>query len=71
MPVSKFFLALIGIVALGFVVESRDAKHSNADPTRHQCQAENITDIHVRECTIRLTLQAQSYDRLSLLQERR
>jgi hypothetical protein len=68
--VSKFFPALIGLVALGFVIEARDAKHPSADRIG-QCQTENITDTQVRECTIRLALQAQPDDRLNLLEERR
>jgi hypothetical protein len=50
-------------VALGFVIEARDAKHPSADRIDgQQCQTENITDIQIRECNIRRTLQAQSYD---------
>ena len=58
MPTSKFFAALIALVALGFIaIEARDAKHSNAGRIGQQCQIENITDIHVSECRIRLTMQ--------------
>ena len=72
MPVSKFFPALIGLAALGFVIEARDAKHPSADRIgQQQCQTENITDTQVRECTIRLALQAQPDERLNLLEERR
>jgi hypothetical protein len=69
---SKFFPALIAVVVLGFIaIEARDARHSNADRIRQQCEKENITDVHVRECGIRLTMQTQRDDRLSLLDDER
>jgi hypothetical protein len=68
LPSSKFLSALIGLVILGFIaVEARDARNSNADRIRQQCEKENITDVHVRECGIRLTMQTQRDERLSLL----
>ena len=64
---SKFFPALIAVVVLGFIaIEARDARNSN-DRIRQQCEKENITDVHVRECGIRLTMQTQRDERLSLL----
>jgi hypothetical protein len=55
-PVSKFFLALMVLVALAFVVQARDVKRSSAN---QQCETENITDSQVRECSIRRRLQAE------------
>jgi hypothetical protein len=59
--------ALIGLVILGFVaIEARDAKNSN-NRIRQQCEKENITDVHVSECGIPLTMQTQRDERFSLL----
>jgi hypothetical protein len=55
--VSNFLLTLMTLVAIAFVIGSRDAKHSNAD---QQCETENVTDTHVRECSIRRTLQDEA-----------
>jgi hypothetical protein len=65
---SKFFPALIGLMVLGFIAIG--AKHAR-NPNAEQCETESITDVHVRECMIRLTMRTQRDDRLSLLDERR
>jgi len=63
-PTSKFFAALIALATLGFIaIEARDAKHSSSDRIRQQCQTENITDIQVSECRIRLAMQTQPNNR--------
>ena len=70
LPISKFLAALIGIMALGLIaIEARDANWT-ADRIDQQCQTENITDIHVRECRIRL-LQAKPDERFTPLDTRR
>ena len=69
---SKFFPALIGLMVLGFIaIGAKHARNPNADRIRQQCETESITDAHVRECMIRLTMRNQRDDRLSLLDERR
>jgi hypothetical protein len=63
--------ALIGLIILGFIaIEARDARNSS-DPISQHCEKENITDVHVRECGIRLTMQTQRDERLSLLDNER
>ena len=60
------------VMVLGFIaIGAKHARNPNADRIRQQCETESITDVHVRECMIRLTMRTQRDDRLNLLDERR
>jgi hypothetical protein len=57
MPGSQFFAAaLIIFLVLGFAAtEAWKVKDPNADRIRKQCEMQNITEVQVNECKIRLT----------------
>jgi hypothetical protein len=64
--------AVIALALLGFVTtEGGGLRNPDADRIRHQCQKQNITEIQVRECRIRLTLQIRHDDQFSQLDIRR
>jgi hypothetical protein len=58
--------ALIALAILSFVGLERwdarnpDATNGDADRVRHQCMKQNITELQVHECRIRLALLPQS-----------
>jgi hypothetical protein len=70
---SNFFAtALIGLLMLGFAVEeARNVKSPDIERILEQCEMENITEVQVSECRVRLTMQTRRDERLSQLQERR
>ena len=64
--------ALIALAILGFVAMERwDVRNPDADRIRHQCEKQNITELQVHECRIRLALQTRHDDQFSQLDIRR
>ena len=60
--------ALIALLVLGFAAsETLKVKDPNAERAAMKCETENITDIQVRECRIRLAMQDRHDQRLSQL----
>jgi hypothetical protein len=65
-------IALIGFLLLGFAVEEAwNVKSRDTERILEQCEMENITEVQVNECRMRLTMQTRHDERLSQLQERR
>jgi hypothetical protein len=61
--------ALIALLVLGFAAnEALKVKDPNADRVATKCERENITDVQVHECSIRLAMQAPNDPKLSQLQ---
>lgn len=61
--------ALIAFLVIGFATnEALKVKDPNADRIAKTCEMENIADAQVRECAIRLAMQARNGQRLSQTQ---
>ncbi|UWU89364.1 hypothetical protein [Bradyrhizobium sp. CB1015] len=54
-----FVLLIFGLITSGVW----KTENSDAFPIRRMCEAENVTDVQIRECTIRQTVEARMAQR--------
>ena len=55
-----FALLILGLITSGIWKH----ENSNVIPIRRICEAENVTDVQMRECTVRLRMQSAVEARL-------
>ncbi|MGY4234971.1 hypothetical protein ACVIIW_003918 [Bradyrhizobium sp. USDA 4449] len=60
-----FCAGLFVLLILGFITSGAwKTENSTAIPIRRICEAENVTDVQIRECTIRQRMQSAVEARL-------